>query len=67
MKIHRLFFSVVIPVLFISSQSVNAQEPEASRKQCEFSEVYQPGGWKIPGLAEAVPTSQRLSLQTSLP
>jgi hypothetical protein len=65
MQIHRLCFPVIVPVLFIISQNVNAQDSDASHKQCEFSEVYQPGGWKIPGLAEAVPTSQRRSLQTS--
>jgi hypothetical protein len=61
----RLLPSAAILVLVLLCQRVNAQVAKPTHTECEFSEAHQPGGWKIPGLSKAVPTSQRLSLETS--
>jgi hypothetical protein len=63
-----LFFVVVAAMMLaVFAQRADAQcsESNPAEKQCGFSEMYRPEGWKIPGRSDAVPKSERMSLKTS--
>ena len=65
MRVLTLVFLLVAMTLQAASQdqsSAHVQRPWSSKEECGFSEVYQQGGWKIPGLSGAVPKEPRVPL-----
>jgi hypothetical protein len=58
-----LYILIVVPFFLVRAEPLaHLLSSEPSEKQCGFSELFRPEGWKIPGISGAVPKGKAFAL-----
>jgi len=63
--IRIVFLSAVIAVVVSVDTAARVSPSDRGEMLCQFSEIYRPEGWKIPGRSGAAPMGNRFALSVS--